>query len=156
MSEYRTEVIWRRGDQDFLDNRYSRRHVWRFDGGAEILGSSSPQVVPVPYSDELGVDPEEAFVAALASCHMLWFLSIAARRGYRVEVYRDAATGLMGRDERGRLAITLVTLRPQVRFAGEGPDPAELEAMHGEAHEDCFIANSVRTEVRCQPVLEPA
>ena len=156
MSEYRTEVIWRRGDQDFLDNRYSRRHVWRFDGGAEILASSSPQVVPVPYSDELGVDPEEAFVAALASCHMLWFLSIAARRGYRVDAYRDAATGLMGRDDRGRLAITVVTLRPQVGFDGESPGPQVLAAMHEEAHEACFIANSVRTEVRCLPVFEPA
>ncbi|MCB1915298.1 MAG: OsmC family protein [Rhodocyclaceae bacterium] len=156
MSEYRTEVIWRRGDQDFLDNRYSRRHVWRFDGGAEVLASSSPQVVPVPYSDELGVDPEEAFVAALASCHMLWFLSIAARQGYRVDVYRDAATGRMSRDERGRLAITVVTLRPQVSFADSVPDAQLLQALHGEAHEECFIANSVRTEVRCLPVFEPA
>ncbi len=154
MSEYRTEVIWQRGGQDFLDNRYSRQHVWRFDGGAEVLASSSPQVVPVPYSDSMGVDPEEAFVASLASCHMLWFLSIAARRGFRVDGYHDRASGLMERDERGRLAITVVTLRPEVRFEGPAPDAELLDAMHHEAHESCFIANSVRTEVRCQPTVE--
>lgn len=153
MSEYRAEVMWQRGEQDFLDNRYSRRHVWRFDGGTELVASSSPQVVPEPFSDALAVDPEEAFVASLSSCHMLWFLSIAARRGFRVDSYHDAASGSMARDERGRLAITVVTLRPAVRCAGVAPAAAELVAMHHEAHEACFIANSVRTEVRCEPVL---
>ncbi|MCB1954535.1 MAG: OsmC family protein [Rhodocyclaceae bacterium] len=153
MSEYKAEVIWHRGDQVFDDNRYSRRHIWRFDGGAEVIASSSPQVVPLPYSDELAVDPEEAFVASLSSCHMLWFLSIAARRGFRIDRYRDVASGLMAKDERGRLAITLVVLHPEVHFSGVAPAGEELRGMHEAAHEACFIANSVRTEVRCEPII---
>ncbi|MCB1889463.1 MAG: OsmC family protein [Rhodocyclaceae bacterium] len=154
MSEYRAEVIWQRGEQDFVDNRYSRQHVWRFDGGTEVVASSSPQVVPLPYSDELAVDPEEAFVASLSSCHMLWFLSIAARRGFRIDRYHDVASGQMAKDERGLLAITLVVLHPAVRFAGLQPAAEELAAMHEEAHASCFIANSVRSEVRCEPVWD--
>lgn len=145
-------VIWQRGTQDFLDRRYSRRHLLRFDGGLEIPGSSSPQVVPAPLSDPGAVDPEEAFVAALASCHMLWFLDIAARDGWRVDRYVDAASGILARDASGRLAMTQVTLRPLASFSGERrPEPARIAAMHLEAHEQCFIANSVRTEVRCEP-----
>jgi organic hydroperoxide reductase OsmC/OhrA len=98
------------------------------------------------------VDPEEAFVASLASCHMLWFLSIAAKRGFGVERYRDEATGVMARNADGKLAVTLVTLRPAVTFFGdERPSQAEHEAMHHEAHDECFIASSVKTEVRCEP-----
>lgn len=112
MSEYRAEVMWQRGEQDFLDNRYSRRHVWRFDGGTELVASSSPQVVPEPFSDALAVDPEEAFVASLSSCHMLWFLHLAAKAGYCVDSYRDEAVGVMEKNAAGRVAITRVTLRP--------------------------------------------
>jgi organic hydroperoxide reductase OsmC/OhrA len=152
MSEHVAEVVWERGDAPFLDQRYSRRHELRFDGGAQWAGSSSPQVVPVPMSDPSAVDPEEAFVASISSCHMLWFLSIAAKHGFVVDHYRDRAVGLMGKDAHGRLAITRVTLRPDVRFAGtQEPDEVEVAAMHHEAHESCFIANSVKTEVRCEP-----
>jgi organic hydroperoxide reductase OsmC/OhrA len=156
MSLHLAEILWQRGDQPFVDNRYSRRHLLRFDGGVEVVASSSPHVVPVPLSDPAAVDPEEAFVAALASCHMLWFLSIAARRGFRVERYADAASGLMAADERGRPAITRVTLRPTVAFSGADlPSDEQVVAMHEEAHEACFIANSVRTQVVCEPVLAP-
>ncbi len=154
MARYRAEVSWTRDGQDFLDKRYSRRHTLRFDGGLEIHGSSSPQVVPIPYSDPAAVDPEEAFVAALSSCHMLWFLSIAAERGFRVDSYLDGASGVMGHNAEGRIAMTQVTLRPAVAFSGAAlPTRDEILAMHHAAHEACFIANSVRTEVRCEPIL---
>ncbi len=152
MSEHVAEVVWERGDAPFLDQRYSRRHALRFDGGAVWAGSSSPQVVPAPMSDPSAVDPEEGFVASISSCHMLWFLSIAAKHGFVVDHYRDRAIGLMGKDAHGRLAITRVTLKPEVRFAGtQEPDEVEVAAMHHEAHESCFIANSVKTEIRCEP-----
>jgi organic hydroperoxide reductase OsmC/OhrA len=151
---YTATVAWERGTQDFLDRRYSRRHLLRFDGGLEIPASSSPKIVPAPLSDPGAVDPEEAFVAALASCHMLWFLDIAARDGWRVDRYVDSASGILARDPAGRLAMTQVTLRPMASFSGERlPEAARVAAMHLEAHEQCFIANSVRTEVRCQPHL---
>ena len=150
---YTVETLWSRGDQDFLDQRYSRRHTLRFDGGLDIPGSSSPQVVPLPYSDPAAIDPEEAFVSALSSCHMLFFLSIAARRGFRVDAYEDRATGLMEPAHDGRIAMTSVTLRPAVRFSGDPqPTPDEIQQMHHEAHERCFIANSVTTSVHCEPV----
>ncbi|HEX7438451.1 MAG TPA: OsmC family protein [Caldimonas sp.] len=149
MSEYTAEVIWVRGAQDFLSGRYSRRHLLRFDGGVEVAGSSSPHVVPLPLSDAAAVDPEEAFVAALASCHMLFFLSIAASRKFCVERYRDDAVGTLAKDADGKLAMTEVVLRPQVEFSGpQMPTQRELDAMHHSAHEQCFIANSVKTEVR--------
>ena len=152
-AEHTAEVLWARGEQDFVDGRYSRAHRWRFDGGVEVPGSSSPHVVPVPLSDASAVDPEEAFVASLASCHMLWFLSIAAKRRFRVERYRDRASGVLAPDGEGRLAMTVVTLRPEVSFSGERrPTRQELERMHHEAHEECFLARSVRSEVRCEPV----
>jgi organic hydroperoxide reductase OsmC/OhrA len=156
MSEYRAEVVWQRDGQDFIGNRYSRRHLVRFDGGVELAGSSSPQVVPLPWSDAAAVDPEESFVASLASCHMLWFLSLAAQAGWQVDSYVDKATGVMGRNAERRIAMTVVTLRPQVRCSGDRcPDAAELQRLHHEAHEACFIANSVKTEVRCEPEWIP-
>lgn len=152
MSEHRARVEWHRGGAAFTDNRYSRGHAWMFDGGAVVQASSSPSVVPLPMSIASAVDPEEAFVASLSSCHMLWFLSIAAKRGFVVESYDDEALGVMGRDERGKTAITRVTLRPRTRFAGTRvPTADELEGLHDEAHEECFLANSVRTEVLCEP-----
>lgn len=153
MSEYVAQVRWQRQPQEaFTDNRYSRRHRLLFDGGAELAASSSPSVVPLPMSDASAVDPEELLVASLASCHMLWFLSLAAQRGLRVERYEDDAVGTMARDERGRIAMTEVVLRPAVAFGGDlQPDGDMLAALHHQAHEHCFIANSVRTEVRCEP-----
>lgn len=154
MAQYSAEIIWQRGEQAFLDNRYSRNHVMRFDGGVELPGSASPHVVPQPYSDAAAVDPEELFVAALSSCHMLWFLSIAAKQGFRVDRYHDSAFGVMTKNSDGKLALTKVTLRPAVRCSGDKlPSRAELEALHHQAHEECFIANSVRSEVLIEPVL---
>ena len=155
MSEYTAEVLWERDPaQDFLGNRYSRKHLLRFDGGAEVPGSSAPSSVPLPMSDASAVDPEEAFVASLSSCHMLWFLSIACKRKFVVDRYVDAAVGVMARNEQGKLAMTLVTLRPAVTFSGEHrPTRDELEQLHHKAHEECYIANSVKTEVLCEPVV---
>ena len=152
MSTYSVAISWERGSQPFIDNKYSRRHTWRFDGGVEVPGSSSPHVVPTPYSDSRAVDPEEAFVASLSSCHMLWFLSIAARNRYCVDRYTDDAVGTMEKNAVGKLAMTRVVLRPHVTFTGDRmPTPSEIDAMHHEAHDECFIANSVTTEVRCEP-----
>lgn len=154
MGKHTAELRWMRGDQAFLDNRYSRLHSVRFDGGVEIPMSSSPDVVAAPMSDPSAVDPEEAFVASLASCHMLWFLSLAARDGWRVDSYRDAAAGTMGRDERSRIVMREVVLRPRVDFSGERtPDRETIEQLHHQAHEACFLAHSVRCEVRCEPVF---
>jgi organic hydroperoxide reductase OsmC/OhrA len=154
MAEHSAEILWQRGEQSFLDNRYSRAHSWCFDGGLEVPASSSPQVVPLPWSDAGAVDPEEAFVASLSSCHMLWFLSLAAQQGFQVERYHDQALGVMAKNAEGRLAMTEVLLRPQVDFGGERqPDSEQLHALHHQAHETCFIANSVKTEVRCEPQL---
>ncbi|BDB25913.1 OsmC family protein [Cupriavidus sp. P-10] len=157
MSVYTAEVLWQRDGQDFSGNRYSRRHVLRFDGGAEVPGSSSPHVVPLPMSDASAVDPEEMFIASLSSCHMLWFLSLAAKQRFVVDRYVDAATGVMEKNREGQMAMTVVTLRPQVTFSGaREPTRDELERLHHAAHDACFIANSVRTEVRCEPVVAGA
>jgi organic hydroperoxide reductase OsmC/OhrA len=151
-SEHGAEVLWQRGEQNFLDNRYSRRHLLRFDGGVEVAGSSSPHVVPVPYSDAAAVDPEEAFVASLSSCHMLWFLAIAGKQGFCVDRYHDEARGRMGANAAGKQFIAQVTLRPAVQFSGTRlPSREQIVQMHHQAHEECFVANSVRTEVRCEP-----
>ena len=153
MAEYTAEIFWERGTQDFLGGRYSRRHLMRFDGGAEVPGSSSPHSVPLPMSDATAVDPEEAFVASLSSCHMLWFLAIAAKRKFCVDRYVDAAVGVMANNAEGKMAMTLVTLRPEVTFSGvHVPTREALDRLHHEAHEACFIAHSVRSEVRCEPV----
>ena len=156
MSEYTAIVSWQRNGEVFTDGRYSRAHCWAFDGGIEVPASSSPQVVPLPCSLAAAVDPEEAFVASLSSCHMLWFLSIAAQQGFIVEHYRDEATGVLGKNAEGKLAMTRVTLHPEAQFAGaDQPSAGQCAAMHHEAHDQCFIANSVKTEVRCEPV-DPA
>ena len=152
MSTYTAEIRWNRGEQKFADNRYSRAHTWHFDGGIVVPASSSPAVVPPPMSCAASVDPEEAFVASLSSCHMLWFLSIAAKQGYTVDSYSDAARGIMARNPAGKLAMTNVTLRPLVTFSGtRRPDRAALDALHHAAHEECYIANSVLSEVVIEP-----
>ncbi|HLP08899.1 MAG TPA: OsmC family protein [Opitutaceae bacterium] len=151
MATFTATVYWRRDGAAFLDNRYSRKHEWTFDGGVRVAASASPDVVPLPLSVAEAVDPEEAFVASLSSCHMLWFLSIAAKRGFRVDSYVDEAVGEMGTNEAGRLAVTKVTLRPKTVFSGERiPSAEELTAVHHAAHEACFIANSVKTQVLCE------
>ena len=154
MSTYTATIAWQRDGQPFSDRRYRRHHQWRFDGGAVVAGSSSPQVVPLPMSDAAAVDPEEAFVASLSSCHLLWFLDIACRAGWVVDDYQDAASGVLAKNADGLLAMTEVTLRPAVRFAGDHqPDAVEINRLHHAAHAACFIANSVRSSVRCEPVI---
>jgi organic hydroperoxide reductase OsmC/OhrA len=150
MAKHDAVIEWR-SDGNFASGRYSRAHEWRFDGGAVVRGSSSPSVVPLPLSDAAAVDPEEALVASAASCHMLWFLSLAQGAGFEVASYRDAAQGEMGKDERGRTAIRTIRLRPEIDFIGKAPDAAALDALHHEAHEKCFIANSLRSEVVVEP-----
>ena len=158
MSEFTATIHWQRDAKaPFLDNRYSRRHDWQFDGGATVAGSSSPHSVPLPHSDPAAVDPEEAFVASISSCHMLWFLHLAGKAGWVVDDYRDAAVGVMARNGEGRLAMTRVTLRPAVRFGGQGgPTAEQLQQLHHHAHDECYIANSVKSEVLCEPVLDAA
>ncbi len=156
MSEHTSLIEWSRAGAVFTDNRYSRRHRWTFDGGAVVVASSAPTSVPVPMSAPEGVDPEEAFVASLSSCHMLWFLAIAAKRGFVIDAYTDHAAGVLATNAAGKSAMTVVTLRPALTFRpGPTPSRADIEAMHHEAHERCFIANSVLTEVRCEPVHSP-
>ena len=150
MADHKAVVEWACGG-GFAENRYSRAHFWRFDGGAIVPASSSPTVVPLPLSDPAAVDPEEALVAAASSCHMLWFLHLAREAGLEVARYRDEAAGTMGRDERGRMAIVRIVLRPSIAFLGNAPDPAALERLHEEAHERCFIANSLRCEIVVEP-----
>ena len=147
MSHYTATIHWQRGEAEpFTDNRYQRGHQWSFDGGVTLRASSSPHVVP-RYSDPAGVDPEEAFIAALSSCHMLSFLYVAAKAGHLVDSYDDVAEGEMAKTD-GRVWVSTVTLRPAVVWDGT---PVEEDALHHAAHAECFIANSVRTEVRCEP-----
>jgi len=147
MSSYEADILWERGTQVFSDGRYSRGHDWRFDGGTVVPASSSPHVVRPPYAVVAAVDPEEAFVAALSSCHMLFFLHLAQKRGLVVDRYRDQAIGHMEKNAAGRMAMTRVILRPKIAFAGGDPPADVVSALHHESHELCFIANSVTTEV---------
>jgi organic hydroperoxide reductase OsmC/OhrA len=153
--EYQAGIRWERAGAVFTDNRYSRGHSWHFDGGVVVPASSSPYTVRVPLSVAAAVDPEEALVAALASCHMLWFLSLAAAARWRIDDYRDDASGSMGRNAAGRIAMLSVTLRPRASFSGEQlPSQPQVRALHERAHEECFIANSVTTSVHIEPVFD--
>jgi organic hydroperoxide reductase OsmC/OhrA len=148
MTKHTALVEWTTDGGKFTDNRYSRAHQWRFDGGAVVPASSSPHVVRVPMSDPAGVDPEEAYVAALSSCHMLWFLSIAAQDGYVVSAYRDAAEGTMANNDAGNEVVAHVLLKPAVTFSGEkAPSDEVLADLHHRAHQACFLANSVKTVI---------
>jgi organic hydroperoxide reductase OsmC/OhrA len=149
MSEYAVKVTWtRKPDETYIDNKYSRGHAWIFDGGMTVPASSSPQVVPLPYSVEQNVDPEEAFIAALSSCHMLFFLSIAAKRRFVIDEYLDEPIGLIEKGTDGKMAMTKVTLRPKITFSGElRPTLAQLEQIHHQSHDQCFIANSVTSKI---------
>jgi organic hydroperoxide reductase OsmC/OhrA len=146
MGKHTAVVEWR-CDGDFAAGKYSRAHRWHFDGGAEVNASSSPSVVPSPFSDPGGVDPEEALIASASACHMLWFLHLARDAGYSVAGYRDEPEAFLGKDDRGKMAITKIVLRPSIRFDGDAPAASELERLHDEAHEKCFIANSLRSEI---------
>lgn len=148
MQQFEAHVEWRRGEQVFADNRYSRAHQWQFDGGLTVPASSSPLSVPVPMSDAGAIDPEEALVAAVSSCHMLFFLSFAARRGFIVDSYSDKPVGTLDKNADGQMAMTLFTLRPAVVFSGERrPGGADLDALHHEAHAHCYVANSIKADV---------
>jgi len=157
MSEYSASVRWVRGEGEaFVDDQYSRGHAWHFDGGACVAASASSHVVPLPYCVEANVDPEEAFVASLSSCHMLFFLSIAAQEGFVVDEYVDDAVGVLESDREDKISMTRVALRPAVTFSGaKRPTLAQLEAMHHQSHEQCFIANSVKTHVFTEIVVPP-
>lgn len=152
MSSYHATVIWQRHDQVFTDNKYSRAHEWLFQGqdkkySTQVAASSSHHVVPLPYSVEENVDPEEAFVASLSSCHMLFFLSLAAKERWLIDHYEDQAVGILGKNAQGKMAMTEVTLMPKVTFAGTQPTRDSQEELHHQAHELCFIANSVLTNI---------
>lgn len=147
MQQFFATVAWQRDGQDFAGQRYSRGHVWQFDGGLTVPASSSPLSVPLPMSVAANIDPEEALVAATSSCHMLFFLSLAAQRGFVIDDYRDAAIGELGKNAQGRLAMTRIVLRPRIVFAATPPSPEALAALHHDAHERCYIANSLTADV---------
>lgn len=150
MHQYGATIRWHRDGQEFVDNRYSRGHEWEFDGGARVPASASPLSVPLPMSVAANVDPEEALVAATSSCHMLFFLWLAARAGWVVDSYVDPAFGVVDKNEQGRMAITRIVLRPQIVFSGAAPDADQLAHLHEESHRQCYIANSLKAEVVVQ------
>ena len=147
MKQFEARLAWHRGAQSFADQRYSRAHEWIFDGGLRVPASSSPLSVPEPMSDPAAVDPEEALVAAVSSCHMLFFLSIAAQRGFVVDDYRDHAVGYMDKNADGKVAMTKIALRPAIIFSLTPPSSEELAAIHHAAHAKCYIANSIKADV---------
>ena len=148
MSEHKALIRWQCDTPDFLRGKYSRAHTWTFDGGVTVPASSAPSSVPVPLSNPANVDPEEAFVASLSSCHMLTFLWFALRGGFQVDSYEDEAVGVMTKNEQGKMWISKVTLHPKIVYGGDKRPEAGQEAeLHHAAHADCFIANSVKTDV---------
>ena len=152
MSAYTAIVRWTRDPStDFAKGQYNRAHEWAFDGGAVVPASPSPSVVPAPWNDPKGIDPEEAFVASLSSCHMLFFVDFARRAGFVVDSYVDEAEGLLEKRDDGKMAMTRVTLHPSVEWGGEVPDEAAIADLHHRAHDACFIANSVKTKVTVEP-----
>jgi organic hydroperoxide reductase OsmC/OhrA len=156
MHGHHATIDWQRREPDFLRGRYSREHTWTFDGGVTVPASPSPSVVPQPWSNPANVDPEEAFVAAVSSCHMLTFLWLAAKAGYVVDCYRDEAVGVMTKNENGVPWVSTVTLRPQIVYSGDQqPDAAAEADLHHHAHEQCFIAQSIKTDVKVEPANPP-
>jgi organic hydroperoxide reductase OsmC/OhrA len=152
MSTYTATIRWaRKDDGDFTKGQYSRAHEWVFDGGVTVPASPSPHVVPAPWSDLNAVDPEEAFVASLSSCHMLFFVDFARRAGFVVDSYVDEAEGVLEKRADGKIAMTRVTLHPHITWSGDAPDEATIADLHHRAHEACFIANSVTTKVTVEP-----
>jgi len=148
--QYIAEITWESDGSAFAAGKYSRAHRWRFDCGIEVEASASPSVVPLPYSREDAVDPEEAFVAAISSCHMLTFLYLASKQGIDILKYHDRAVGYMEASTGGKLAVTRVALKPEITYRGEAPPKAVIDSLHHAAHEECFIANSVKTDIRIE------
>lgn len=154
MSFYTATITWKSDSPEtFTKNRYTRGHEWSFDGGVTVPASSSPHVVRLPFSVEEAVDPEEAFVASAASCHMLTFLWLAAKDGFNIVSYSDNAVGEMGALEDGRQWVAKITLDPQIEWIGDAPTAEQLADLHHRAHEECFIANSIRSEVVVKRIL---
>ncbi len=155
MAKYEARVTWSRGaNEKFTDARFSRAHQWAFDGGITVRASSSPSVVPVPLSVTDAVDPEEALIASTSSCHMLYFLFFAAKRGFVVDSYVDNASGVLEKNANGKMAMSRITLRPAITFSGASPSNADLDALHHAAHDECFIANSLKSEIVVEPVVQ--
>lgn len=155
MHNYQATIQWHRNQQKFTDLKYSRSHSWHFDGGLSIAASSSAHIVPLPYSVAENIDPEEAYIAALSSCHMLFFLSIAAKQGYVIDYYSDSATGLLQQTEEKTMAITQVILAPKVVVAESQIMPVQKQMpIHEQAHKQCFIANSVKTTITINPIQD--
>jgi len=151
MSKHQATISWKGTGKDFINGRYSREHTWRFDGGVVVPASPSPSVVPAPWSNPANVDPEEAYVAAVSSCHMLTFLYLASKEGFQVDSYDDEAIGTMTKNERGTPWVSSVTLHPKIAYSGsKQPNAAEEQHLHHEAHEQCFIAQSIKTQVIVQ------
>ena len=148
MSAYKATIKWQRTGLDFLKGKYSREHTWTFDGGVTVPASASPSVVPVPFSNPAHVDPEEAFVASISSCHMLTFLYLASKQGFQIESYQDEAVGVLTKNEQGVPWVSLVTLNPKISYSGDkSPSSADEKQLQHLAHEQCFIANSIKTKV---------
>ena len=151
MHEHKATIRWQRTSEEFLRGRYSREHTWTFDGGLTVPASPSPQVVPRPWSNPASVDPEEAFVAAVSSCHMLTFLWLASKAGFQVDSYTDEAVGVLAKNDAGAVWVSRITLRPHIVWSGEQqPTPDAIAGLHHRAHQECFIANSIKTEVAVQ------
>jgi organic hydroperoxide reductase OsmC/OhrA len=151
MSEHKATIKWNSSEGDFLKGTFSREHTWTFDGGMTIPASSSPAAVRIPFSNPANVDPEEAFVASLSSCHMMTYLYVASRKGFEISSYEDDAVGVMSKNERGIPWVSLVTLHPRITYGGSRtPTSEEEDALHHAAHEQCFIANSVKTEIKVE------
>lgn len=148
MPQHKATISWRNNGEDFLRRRYSREHTWTFDGGIVVTASSSPSVVPRPFSNPAAIDPEEAFIAAIASCHMLTFLFLASKQGFEVRAYDDEAVGEMTNNEHGAMWVSTVVLSPRIQYRSERvPTDEEARRLHEEAHHQCFIANSIKTKV---------
>ena len=155
MSEHKARVHWVLTGSDFTNGKYSREHTWEFDGGLTVSASPSPSAVPIPYSNPANVDPEEAFVAAISSCHMLTFLYLASRAGYRVDSYDDDAVGVMTKNTKGVPWVSKVSLTPRITYGGGNrPTVADIQRLHSDAHDQCFIANSVKTEITVESIGE--
>jgi organic hydroperoxide reductase OsmC/OhrA len=156
MSEHKATIGWKCTNPDFLKGQYSREHTWSFDGGLTVPASPAPSVVPAPYSNPANIDPEEAFVAAVSSCHMLTFLYVAYKQGFQVDSYDDEAVGVMTKNEKGIPWVSSITLYPKIIYSGEKlPTLADEERLHHTAHEQCFIANSIKTVVTVAGVSPP-
>jgi organic hydroperoxide reductase OsmC/OhrA len=149
MAQHKAKIEWKCTTTEFRLGKYTREHTWSFDGGLNVAASAAPAVVPAPYSNPANVDPEEAFVASISSCHMLTFLHVARLAGFQVESYEDEAVGEMAKNDRGVAWVAVVTLNPKIVYSGDKKPSHEQEAqLHHKAHDGCFISQSVKTEIK--------